>query len=52
MKYSETLCSGMIRNAMCLRFRRGWSKLIRIGEQCIRNDDGVLTVGDKNKKRA
>ena len=26
----ETLCSGMIRNAMCLRLQRGWSKLIRI----------------------
>ena len=24
------LCSGMIRNAMCLRLQRGWSKLIRI----------------------
>ena len=24
------LCSGMIRNAICLRLQRGWSKLIRI----------------------
>ena len=26
----KTLCSGMIRNAMCLRLQRGWSKLIKI----------------------
>ena len=38
----------MIRNVMCLRLQRGWTKLI--GEQCITNSDGVLTVSDKTRK--
>ena len=30
VKDLKMLCSGMIRNAICLRLQRGWSKLIRI----------------------
>ena len=29
----KMLCSGMIRNAMCLRLQRGWSNQDIIGEQ-------------------
>ena len=42
------LCGGIIRN-VCLRLQRGWSKQDIMGEQCIRNDDGVLAVSDEDK---
>ena len=36
---------------MCWKLRRWWPKLI-IGEQCIRNDDGMLAVTDEDEKIA
>ena len=41
----EMLCGRMITNVMCRRLERRWSNNQNvIGEQCIRNDDGVLAV--------
>ena len=45
-------CGGMTRNVLRLRLQRGWNKNNQdnLGEECIRVDDGVLTVSDEDKK--
>ena len=51
-KTFEAWCGRMIRNVMCWRLQRGWSKLIRI--LLVSSADGVLAVSDEdwNKKIA
>ena len=50
----EILCGWLIKNFICLRFKIP-ERMVKtsqhiIGEQCIRNDDGVLAVSDEDKK--
>ena len=47
----ETLCSGMIRNVMCLRLQRGWSKLIRILLMSIEKEIMMMYCQNVMKKR-
>lgn len=54
-KYLETkreaLVGEIIGNIKCFILLRGWSKLINVtDEYCLRNDDGMLRVSNKNKR--
>ena len=43
----------MIRNVKCQRLQSGWSKKKKvIGEQTIRDGNGVLAINDEDKKKA